>query len=320
LLIVQLDYGWNRSRSAYHFTPADAPRLAAWRSFGGRNTIVVDASDHGTPAATARKYLGDCPIVAATHAVSVRTMRPSVDISLPLPPREPCCEGLHALSASLWMLDGAARRYWVTFRGTTYFGGEGKRRDELLALDGQREPHDGGRVAVVRLGCHKLHGEHLLLANRHRCERLEASLRTAPSFVELLNATFALLPAGRQPATLRLNEAMAAATIPIFVAGDARAPYVPPYSQLIDWHTIALNVGWSELPRLPRMLSSLTPAKVAAMQQGVRRAWLRHLRPDTGATQRAFYAIATHAFTSRLQPGGWSNVSMRTHLVRAMLQ
>jgi hypothetical protein len=296
LLIIELDYNWDKSRNRVKFGPADAAQLPAWRTFGGRNTVLVDSSDRGTRAETARRHWGHCPIVAQSRAVRGITVWTGIDVSLPLPPRAPCCASLDGLSAGLWELDGAARRYWLTFRGTTYFKGEGLLRNTLLALNALSRPGRGQEMVVV-LGCHTLHKEHLLPQNRAHCERLAAGLRAAPSYLGLLNTTFALLSAARQPATTRLNEAMAAAAIPVFVSGDTEGAYMPPFSELINWPAISVNVRWSQVPQLPGILARLTPARIAAMQRGVRSAWQQHLRPDSGATQRTFHTVITDVFS-----------------------
>lgn len=56
----------------------------------------------------------------------------------------------------------------------------------------------------------------LLSWNKALCESLQREYDHA-SYDDLMNTTFALLPAGRSPATYRLGEALSAGAIPVFV-------------------------------------------------------------------------------------------------------
>ena len=96
-------------------------------------------------------------------------------------------------------------------------------------------------VAVA--SCHVLDGTRVPELHRARCRTYAKALEAAPSYLELLNTTFALVPAGRQPASYRLNEVLAASAIPVFVSGDpaTSSPYVPPFDGVVPWESIAFH-------------------------------------------------------------------------------
>ena len=94
---------------------------------------------------------------------------------------------------------------------------------------------------------------------------------------ELLNTTFALVPGGRQPASYRLNEVLAAGCIPVFVTGEASegaTPYVRPFH--LDWGAISLHVPFGEPAEvLVATLARLSTVQILRMQNGVVRAWIQ---------------------------------------------
>ena len=252
------------------------PQLAGWN--GGRNHVIVDDSDDGIDAAE-RKYVYGCALIAQSH-MDLDRFVPDFDISLPLPlPRAGSAAALERISAF------SERRHWLTFRGTFVADdGEGQQRRKLLALG-----HGGGDGIEVWLQCTRFGRTR---SSSKSCERLEREFRSgAPSYAELLNTTFALVPAGRQPASYRLAEVMAAGAIPVFVSGDLRtsSPYVRPFGELIDWPSISLHFSWEAVPDIPSVLRKLSPAKVAAMQRGVRSAWREYLHPQMAS--RTFYSL-----------------------------
>ena len=98
----------------------------------------------------------------------------------------------------------------------------------------------------------------------------------------------------------QLVEVMAAGAIPVFVSGSRRAtsPYVRPFGEVIDWPAISLHFAWEAVPAIPEALRRLSPAQVAAMQRGVRRAWRRHLHPRVAST--TFYSLLEARAQSRV--------------------
>ena len=265
---------------------AALPKREAWND--GRNHVVVSLSDFGISASMRKRYLG-CALVAQSHSELSNYIQ-DFDISLPLPPRL----YLHGWSN---LAPESPRRYWITFRGTTYFKrAEGSQREMLLQLI---QSTSVKRPIQVILRCHKVHNEDKLPENRDRCSRYETAAKAGPSYVDLLNTTFALVPAGRQPATIRLGEVMASGAIPIFISGDVRSssPYVRPFADIVRWDTISFHFSWTQLKWLPLVLSQLSQHEISTMQRGVVSAWQRFLKPSVA--RKTFYDVLCSRATSR---------------------
>jgi hypothetical protein len=106
----------------------------------------------------------------------------------------------------------------------------------------------------------------------------------APPYRSLLNSTFVLVPEGRQTASYRLDEVMAAGAIPVFLS----EPFVPPFARQLRWEKMAVFVHTDQAKQLLDILASIPPATIEAMQRQVRHAWRSVMRP--GAAVRAFYS------------------------------
>lgn len=259
--------------------------LPGWH--GGVNHVLVDQSDQGTSWEERRSHLG-CAAIAQSH-MDVRNYVHDHDVSLPLEGSRMGAGSLESLHKSLATTPATARRFWLTFRGATYPAHEtGGGRTALLNLS---RFSTSRRPIVVAESCHKVHGEHLLPENRPFCEGLDRGMAAAPRFLDLFNSTFALVPGGRQPASYRLNEVMAAGCIPVFVTGEASegaSPYVRPFH--INWGAISLHVPFGEPAEdLVASLARLSDERILRMQNGVLHAWKNHLAPNRVAT--TFYDI-----------------------------
>ena len=104
------------------------------------------------------------------------------------------------------------------------------------------------------------------------------------------------MPEGRQTATFRLDEVLAAGSIPVFLS----QPFVPPFAQLIDWQRLAVFVPPSRAGQLFDILAELQPGLISAMQSRVRAAWREFMSPD--AARRSFYRVLREkAFAAREQ-------------------
>ncbi|CAM9918875.1 unnamed protein product, partial [Hapterophycus canaliculatus] len=101
----------------------------------------------------------------------------------------------------------------------------------------------------------------LLTWNKALCESLRRDYDQV-SFDDLMNTTFALLPAGRSPATYRLGEALSAGAIPVFVHQD----YVKPFPGLIPWSEFSFSFPAEEAPRILDTLRAVTEKELVQMQ------------------------------------------------------
>ncbi|CAM9938156.1 unnamed protein product, partial [Scytosiphon promiscuus] len=118
--------------------------------------------------------------------------RSGYDLSLPLMPK--------VLFPHLAAVPAIRRRFFLTFKGALYVNGFGvEERTAALRL------HDPGNGVVAVVKCFEMHDEHLLPENKDYCARAKAAYESY-DYEDLMNATFALVPAGRSPGTFRLGE------------------------------------------------------------------------------------------------------------------
>ena len=233
------------------------------------------------------------------------------DVSLPLGLRDRASEGgmgsalterspPAALLAALSATRALDRKYWLTFRGGVYLHPEpGSIRQHLLyppfigdtpetSFGRPIDAHESAdRPVAVAATCS---GDGYIFAFiqrvpelRRACGEAEKRKERAPSYKQLLNTTFALVPEGRQAATYRLDEVMAAGAIPVFLSD----PFVPPFAQRVDWQAISVRASRERAPQLLQVLGNLTSKEIVRMQHGVRRAWRAVLEP--AAASRSFY-------------------------------
>jgi hypothetical protein len=224
---------------------------------------------------------------------------PGFDISVPLGLTSgrngaPGLDALEALAPKDLLASAqrpAPRAFWLTFRGSVNYGASRERRHLLLPLANRST----AKWPIV-MACHcskDRHGRYLGRdLRKQECDALALALRQAPGYLRSLNTTFALVPAGMQPASFRLDEVMAAGAIPIFVTGDLddTSPYVLPFEEYIPWSKISLQFAWEHVDYIIDQLANIPDDKVATMQHGVQRAWRRFLRPPL-AHRQTFYRL-----------------------------
>lgn len=119
---------------------------------------------------------------------------------------------------------------------------------------------DSPDVVVVET-CQELHGEHLLPENLELCEDL-ARQYGEYDYGDLMNTTFALIPAGRSPATYRLAEALSAGAIPVMI----HSGFVKPFPDRIPWRLFSMSFPIEEAPGIIDVLRSIPEPQLAAMQ------------------------------------------------------
>ena len=103
--------------------------------------------------------------------------------------------------------------------------------------------------------------------------RMAAELRghalfaTGPHWRDLMaRSTFSLCPRGLGRASFRLYEALSVGSIPIYLWDDCEWL---PYRNDIDWEEIAISLNIAEVARLPALLASYSPARIASMQRHI---------------------------------------------------
>ena len=124
--------------------------------------------------------------------------------------------------------------------------------------------HDESSGVIVSMHCLESHGEHLLPEYVDYCQQLKDTYGDY-DYDGLMNTTFGLIPAGRQPATYRLAEVMSAGAIPVFVTRDA----VLPFREQIDWPSFSFSFSPDRVkPDLLRTLKSVSPRQLDDMKVG----------------------------------------------------
>ncbi|CAM9123156.1 unnamed protein product [Ectocarpus sp. 6 AP-2014] len=94
------------------------------------------------------------------------------------------------------------------------------------------------------------------------CGASQREYDSSPSYGDLMNTTFALLPAGRSPATYRLAEALSAGALPVFIHQD----FVKPFPGKIPWSEFSFSFPPEEVPRMLKTLRAVPDKKLAQMQ------------------------------------------------------
>lgn len=92
------------------------------------------------------------------------------------------------------------KRKNVVAQATLYLAGHGS--EERMNLE---TLHDYGDGVVAVMRCFKLHQKHLLPQNIDFCKELDSRYNNY-DYEGLMNTTFGLVPAGRQPGSFRLGE------------------------------------------------------------------------------------------------------------------
>lgn len=143
-------------------------------------------------------------------------------------------------------------------QGTYYPRGDGKiERGGLYQLAIDANSTD----VVVAEHCLEVHQEHLLPENVDRCKRLNREY-LAVDYADIMNTTFALVPAGRSPATYRLGEALSAGAIPVFVHDN----FVKPFPARIPWHRCSFTFSSQDTPGIIDALRAVPHQRLLEMQ------------------------------------------------------
>ncbi|CAM9463743.1 unnamed protein product [Laminaria digitata] len=151
------------------------------------------------------------------------------------------------------------RKYFATFKGTLYLSGNGHLERTAVRNLGEAAANDPSVVVVEK--CQTRHNEHLQSRNVELCEGLKRDYDKT-DYGDLMNTTFALVPAGRSPATYRLGEALSAGAIPVFIHQN----FVKPFPGKIPWSTFSFSVPAEESPSIIDTLRAVPVEKLAKMQ------------------------------------------------------
>lgn len=254
--------------------PPHPNTLPYWNN--GLNHALVIFADKWSQRGPPPDSIGMAAVLATdTHET---TYRAGFDISIPLP-------GSHHMPA-LMSVNATQRKYLVTFRGLRYLGktGEGVFR----SWDSFREMHNGRDVIVATSCDHPINNmdrEKDPALGVH-CDEDEAVHRSH-DFNDLMNTTFALVPAGIQPASYRFIEALSAGAIPVLIADN----YVKPFDTLIQWYKCLLQFPTTEMQRIVATLQAMKEEEILRRQQYCMAIYNEYLKDDETLLQSSVRAL-----------------------------
>jgi hypothetical protein len=146
----------------------------------------------------------------------------------------------------------------LTFKGTIYLDGSGTLCQRLDQL------HDPGSGVVIASRCPPRREVSNLPENLDYCASLTQRY-SETDYHDLMNTTFALIPGGRQPASYRLGEALAAGSIPVWWGPSYILPFATEGG--IDWSTCAFSFPVESLHSIVPTLRQVSTEKAYQMQQ-----------------------------------------------------
>ncbi|KAH7433069.1 hypothetical protein KP509_07G053500 [Ceratopteris richardii] len=204
--------------------------------------------------------------------------RPGFDVSIPLPAKRHFSNLRH--------LGPFQRKYLMTFRGLRYLENDGT----LRSSSDFRGMHNGADIVVVtscrHVGNGRVRKENATIDEE--CKRDEA-IHKSYKFDDLMNSTFGLAPAGRQPSSYRFAEILSAGGVPVLVVDN----YVKPFETLIQWHRCALQFPSSEMHRIVKTIRAMKPAEVKRRQRYCLHVYERWFSSDEALLQASIASQKT---------------------------
>ena len=269
-------YIWAEERDYY-----ELPSLPYWND--GQNHIIVDFiarrfSQRGNISA---KIIGKAML--AKSYMTTDYFRPNFDLPVPILKLSRTQKNMDYIRYTK-MLYNTQRKYFLTFKGSTYKEGTaGSYRWKLLDIEQDND-------VVIHLQCFKMHGWHKKTKYKDTCNMLDKSYAQS-TYNDIFNTTFALVPGGRQPATYRLTEVLSAGALPVFVYPDV--DWIKPYSHIINWDEISFSFTPQEIPTILPKLRNLTKDKIETMRNKAMEVYTNHYGdPEQMASHLYEYALA----------------------------
>lgn len=197
-------------------------------------------------------------------------------------------------TAALRKVPALSRSFFLTFKGTIY-SGRGSNRMLLLSM---HDPAEGIQViGRCQQNESKFCSELKLQPHTPNSNDSIRNNLTAPSYDELLNSTFCLVPGGAHPGTVRLAEVMSVGCIPVLVGDD----YVPPFASLIDWKSIAFDFCASCTQHIVPTLRAVSARSAEKMRHGVLKAHAQYFQSEShrwaGVAEMLSYRLGHRAFS-----------------------
>lgn len=100
-------------------------------------------------------------------------------------------------------------------------------------------------------------------------------------------STFALVPAGIQPASYRFIEVLSAGAIPVLIADN----YVKPFDTLIQWYKCLVQFPTTEMHRIVAALRAMTEEEIVQRQQNCVAIYNEYLKDDETLVRSSVRAL-----------------------------
>ncbi|KAG0579154.1 hypothetical protein M758_4G077400 [Ceratodon purpureus] len=249
-------------------------RLPYWN--GGRNHVIVTFADRWRDTNPAPESLGMASLLSTK--LHHTTYRSAFDIAIPLPRSNPF------IIEELYHLSPFERKYFLTFKGKRYLSREGVFRGS----ESFRGMNNGKDVVVVET-CEGKTNTKLLKSHPELgsgCKEGQA-VYDSYDYMELMNSTFALAPAGRSPASYRMFEVMSNGAIPVLIADN----YVKPFETLIQWQYCLLQFPTNEVHRVLPTLRALPRKEVEDRQRYCKQVYEEFLMDDTALVRSVIRSL-----------------------------
>ncbi len=238
--------------------------LPFWNN--GMNHVIITFADRWSETNPPPESIGMASVMST--ALHHTAYRGGFDISIPLPRLQ------QQSPPELASVKPFQRKYFATFKGTRYLSREGAFRSS----EAFRGMHNGKDV-IVATTCRQETNDKLVRWQPWKANGCEADQGVYDSydFVDLLNSTFAFVPAGRSPASYRFLEVLSAGAIPVLIADD----YVRPFESLIQWERCLLQFSTHDLHRILQTLRSLPKEDVVDRQCYCQQVFASFLQDDS---------------------------------------
>ncbi len=248
--------------------------LPFWNN--GMNHVIITFADRWSETNPPAESIGMASIMSTElHHTAYRR---GFDISIPLPRLQ------QQSPPELASVKPFQRKYFATFKGTRYLSREGAFRSS----EAFRGMHNGKDVIVATTCLHETNDK-LVRWQPWKATGCEEDQRVYDSydFVDLLNSTFAFVPAGRSPASYRFLEVLSAGAIPVLIADD----YVRPFESLIQWERCLLQFSTHDLHRILPTLRSLPKEDVVDRQCYCQQVFASFLQDDSTLVRSVILAL-----------------------------
>ncbi|KAJ7570987.1 hypothetical protein O6H91_01G143700 [Diphasiastrum complanatum] len=237
--------------------------LPYWNN--GLNHVIISFADRWSDTNPPSQSIGMASILATN--LRTTTYRPHFDISIPLPRLN------LDVPSELGSLKPFERKYFLTFKGTRYLSREGNFRSSATF----RNMHNGVDVIVATTCKHETNDKLLRWQpwRGSKCDN-DQVIFDSYDFLELLNSTFGLVPAGRSPASYRMLEVLSVGMIPILIVEN----YLRPFNSLIQWQHCLLQFSTSEMHLILPTLRKMPRVEVEARQRYCQQVFDKFLKDD----------------------------------------